>query len=104
MGHLLYSLLIKPETFPSNSRELEAVEGSTANAGDNAIYNILRMHHPILHSVYSTGNEIPRHRRSGTFSLYLRRLQEFNARERLAARTYTESEALDLAVRNLTAE
>jgi hypothetical protein len=104
MGHLLYSLLIKPETFPSNSRELEAVEGSTANAGYNAIYNILRMHHPILHSVYSTANEIPRHRRSETFSLYLRRLQEFIARERLATRTYTESEALDLAVRNLSAE
>jgi hypothetical protein len=32
------------------------------------------------------------------------RLQEFIARERLATRTYTESEALDLAVRNLTAE
>lgn len=104
MGHLLYSLLIKPETFPANSRELEAVEGSTANAGYNAIYNILRMHHPILHSVYSTANEIPRHRRSETFSLYLRRLQEFIARERLASRTYTESEALDLAVRNISTE
>ncbi|KAI2491256.1 Reverse transcriptase (RNA-dependent DNA polymerase) [Fragilaria crotonensis] len=104
MGHLLYSLLIKPDTFPSNSRELEAVEGSTANAGYNAIYNILRLHHPILHSVYSTANEIPRHRRSETFSLYLRRLQEFIARERLAMRTYTESEALDLAVRNLSTE
>jgi hypothetical protein len=89
---------------PANSRELEAVEGSTANAGYNAIYNILRMHHPLLHSVYSTANEIPRHRRSETFSLYLRRLQEFIARERLAARTYTESEALDLAVRNISAE
>ena len=104
MGHLLYSLLIKPDTFPTNSRETEAVEGSTANAGYNAIYNILRLHHPLLHSVYSTANEIPRHRRSETFSLYLRRLQEFIARERLAMRTYTESEALDLAVRNLSAE
>jgi hypothetical protein len=52
-------LLIKPETFPINSRELEAVEGSTANAGYNDVYNILCMHHPILHSVYSMDNEIP---------------------------------------------
>ena len=59
MGHLLHSFLIKPETFPANSRELEAVNGSTANAGYNAIYNILCMRHPILHLVYSTANEIP---------------------------------------------
>jgi hypothetical protein len=54
--------------------------------------------------VYSTANQIPQHRRSETFGLYLRRLQEFIARERLATRTYTESEALDLAVRNLSVE
>lgn len=104
MGNLLYSLLIKPDTFPINSRELEAVESSSANQGYNAIYNVLRMHHPLLHSVYSTANEIPRHRRTETFGLYLRRLQEFIARERLATRTYTESEALDLAVRNISTE
>ncbi|KAI2509024.1 hypothetical protein MHU86_5400 [Fragilaria crotonensis] len=104
MAHLLYTVLIRPETFPPNSRELEAVEGSSANAGYNAIYNILRMHHPLLHSVLSMANSIPMHRRAESFSLYLRRLQEFFARERLATRTYTESEALDLAVRNLSAE
>ena len=98
MGNLLY-LLIKPDTFPANSRELEAVESSSANQGYHAIYNVLRLHHPILHSVYSTANQIPQHRRTETFGLYLRRLQEFLARERLATRTYTESEALDLAVR-----
>ena len=65
---------------------------------------MLRLHHPIPHSVYSTANQIPQHRRAETFGLYLRRLQEFLARERLATRTYTESEALDLAVRNLSAE
>lgn len=84
MRHLLYSLLIKPENVPSNSCELEAVEESTAKAGYNEIYNILCMHHPILHSVYSTANDIPRHQRSETFSLYLRRLQESIACERLA--------------------
>ena len=104
MGNLLYSLLIKPDTFPANSRELEAVESSSANQGYHAIYNVLRLHHPILHSVYSTANQIPQHRRTETFGLYLRRLQEFLARERLATRTYTESETLDLAVRNLSAE
>lgn len=104
MGNLLYSLLIKPDTFPANSRELEAVESSSANQGYHAIYNVLRMHHPLLHSVYSTANQIPQHRRTETFGLYLRRLQEFIARERLATRTYTESEALDLAVRNLSTE
>jgi hypothetical protein len=49
-------------------------------------------------------NEIPRHKRTEAFSLYLRCLQEFFARERLAARTYNESEALDLAVRNLSSK
>ena len=102
MASLLYSLLIKPETFPPNSREIEAVEGSQANCGYNAIYNVLRLHHPLLDSVRSMANEIPRHRRNESFSLYLRRLQEFFARERIAQRVYTESEALDLAVSNLT--
>ena len=97
MGHLLYSLLLKPETFPANSREMEAVEGSIANAGYNAIYNVLRMHHPLLDSVYSTANEIPRQRRAETFGLYSRRIQDFIARERLAGRTYTESEAPRMA-------
>jgi hypothetical protein len=54
--------------------------------------------------VYSTANQIPQQRRSETFGLYLRCLQEFLARERLATRTYTESEAHDLAVRNLPSE
>lgn len=39
-----------------------------------------------------------------TFSLYLWRLQEFIACKCLAARTYTESKELDLAVRNISAE
>jgi hypothetical protein len=39
-----------------------------------------------------------------TFSLYIRRLQDFMVRERPATRMYTESEALDLSVRNLTSE
>jgi hypothetical protein len=104
MAHLIYTLLIRPETFPAHSKELAANEGSSANKGFNAIYNVLRLHHPLLHSVLSMANEIPRHKRTEAFSLYLRRLQEFFARERLAARTYTESEALDLAVRNLSSE
>ncbi|KAI2498978.1 hypothetical protein MHU86_15482 [Fragilaria crotonensis] len=104
MAHLIFTLLIRPEIFPPHSKELAAVEGSSANKGYNAIYNILRLHHPLLHSVLSMANEIPRHRRAEPFSLYLRRLQEFFARERLATRTYTESEALDLAVRNLSTE
>ena len=104
MAHLIYSVLIRETTFPLNSREHDAVEGCPPNAGYSAIYALLRMHHPLLHAVLSTANEIPRHRRTEGFSRYLRRLQEFIARERLATRTYTESEALDLAVRNLTAE
>ena len=71
------------------------------NAGYHALYVLLRLHHPLLHSVFSTANVIPRQRRSESFSLNTRRLQDFMARERLATRTYTESEALDLAVRNL---
>ena len=104
MAHLIYSVLIRDTTFPINSREHDAIEGCPPNVGYNAIYALLRMHHPFLHGVLSTANEIPRHRRTEAFSQYLRRLQEFIAREPLATRTYTESEALDLAVRNLTAE
>jgi hypothetical protein len=58
----------------------------------------------LLHSVFSTASEIPRQRRTKPFSLYIRRLQDFMVRERQATRTYTESEALDLSVRNLTSE
>ena len=104
MSHLIYGVLIQEATFPLNSREHAAVEGCPPNSGYHALYNLLRLHHPLLHSVLSTANEIPRHRRTEAFSQYLRRLQEFFARERLATRTYSESEALDLAVRNLTAE
>ena len=101
MSGLIYSALILDTTFPTGSKELNAVEGCPPNAGYHALYSLLRLHHPLLHSIYSTANEIPKQRRSESFSLYTRRLQDFMARERLATRTYTESEALDLAVRNL---
>ena len=71
------------------------------NAGYHALYALFCLHHPLLHSVLSTANEIPRQYRNEPFSLYIRRLEDFMVRERLATRTYTESEALDLAVRNL---
>jgi hypothetical protein len=51
-----------------------------------------------------TVNEIPRQRRAEVFSSYLRRLHEFLARERISGRNYSEYEALDLSVRNLTTE
>ncbi len=68
------------------------------------MYSLFRLHHPLLHSVFSTASEIPRQRRTEPFSLYIRRLQDFMVRERQATRTYTESETLDLSVRNLTSE
>ena len=104
MSHLIYGTLILESTFPVHSREYAAVQGCPPNSGYHALYNLLRLHHPLLHSVHSTANEIPRQRRNEAFSQFIRRLQDFMARERLATRTYTESEALDLAVRNLTAE
>lgn len=104
MGHLIYTLLIRPEAFPSNSCEAAAVQSSNANKGYNVLYDILRLHHPVLHSFMSMANEIPRQKRIEPFSLYIRRLQEFFAREKLAHRLYSESEALDLTVRNLSTE
>ncbi|KAI2496065.1 hypothetical protein MHU86_18437 [Fragilaria crotonensis] len=101
MAGLIYSVLILESTFPVGSKEQNAVEGCPPNAGYHALYALFRLHHPLLHSVLSTANEIPRQYRNEPFSLYIRRLQDFMARERLATRTYTESEALDLAVRNL---
>ena len=104
MAHLLFTVLIRPKTFLSNSRELETVEGYSANAGYNAIYNVLWMHHSLLHSVLLMANMIHTHRRAESLSLYLRCLQEFYVHEHLATHTYSESEALDFAVRNLSTE
>ena len=104
MSGLIYTALNQDSTFPSGSREQGAVEGCPPQAGYHAIYSLFRLHHPLLHSVFSTASEIPRQRRTEPFSLYIRRLQDFMVRERQATRTYTESEALDLSVRNLTSE
>ncbi|KAI2510496.1 hypothetical protein MHU86_3916 [Fragilaria crotonensis] len=104
MSGLIYTALSQDSTFPNGSREHGAVEGCPPQAGYHAIYSLFRLHHPLLHSVFSTASEIPRQRRTETFSLYIRRLQDFMVRERQATRTYTESEALDLSVRNLTSE
>ena len=104
MSGLIYTALSQESTFPSGSREQGAVEGCPPQAGYHAVYSLFRLHHPLLHSVFSTASEIPRQRRTEPFSLYIRRLQDFMVRERQSTRTYTESEALDLSVRNLTSE
>jgi hypothetical protein len=104
MSGLIYTALNQDSTFPNGSREQGAVEGCPPQAGYHAIYSLFRLHHPLLHSVFSTASEIPRQRRTEPFSLYIRRLQDFMVRERQATRTYTESEALDLSVRNLTSK
>ncbi len=101
---LIYTALNQESTFPSGSREHAAVKGCPPQAGNHAVYSLFRLHYPLLHSVFSTASEIPRQRRTEPFSLYFRRLQDFMVRERQATRTYTESEALDLSVRNLTSE
>jgi hypothetical protein len=104
MSGLIYTALNQESTFPNGSREQGAVEGCPPQAGYHAVYSLFRLHHPLLHSVFSTASEIPRQRRTEPFSLYIRRLQDFMVRERQSTRTYTESEALDLSVRNLTSE
>jgi hypothetical protein len=104
MSGLIYTALNQESTFPSGSREQRAVKGCPPQAGYHAVYSLFRLHHPLLHSVFSTASEIPRQRRTEPFSLYIRRLQDFMVRERQATHTYTESEALDLSVRNLTSE
>jgi hypothetical protein len=104
MSGLIYTALNQDSTFPPGSREQGAVEGCPPQAGYHAVYSLFRLHHPLLHSVFSTASEIPRQRRTEPFSLYIRRLQDFMVRERQSTRTYTESEALDLSVRNLTSE
>ena len=104
MSGLIYTALNQDSTFPNGSREQGAVEGCPPQAGYHAVYSLFRLHHPLLHSIFSTASEIPRQRRTEPFSLYIRRLQDFMVRERQSTRTYTESEALDLSVRNLTVE
>ena len=104
MSGLIYGILVLDATFPYGSREHGAVHGVPPNAGYHALYTLLRLHHPLLHANLSTASHIPFQKRNEPFSQYLRRLQDFMARERLATRTYTEDEALDLAVRNLTSE
>lgn len=104
MSSLLYGVLSQETVFPVGSKEHSAVQGCAANAGYDAIYSLLRLHHPRLQAALHTVNEIPRQRRAELFSSYLRRLQDFMARERIAGRNYSEYEALDLSVRNLAAE
>ncbi|KAI2507364.1 Reverse transcriptase (RNA-dependent DNA polymerase) [Fragilaria crotonensis] len=104
MSSLLYGALSQETVFPAGSREHSAVQGCAANAGYDAIYSLLRLHHPRLQAALHTVNEIPRQRRAELFSSYLRRLQDFMARERIAGRNYSEYEALNLSVRNLAAE
>jgi hypothetical protein len=57
-----------------------------------------------LQAALHTVNEIPRQRRAELLSSYLRRLQDFMARERIASRNYSEYKALDFSVRNLATE
>ena len=104
MSSLLYGVLSQETVFPAGSKEHSAVQGCAANAGYDAIYSLLRLHHPRLQAALHTVNEIPRQRRAELFSSYLRRLQDFMARERIAGRNYSEYEALDLSVRNLATE
>jgi hypothetical protein len=104
MSSLIYAMLAQENLFPLGSKEYGAIHGCPPNAGYHAIYSLLRLHHPLLHSVLSTANEIPRQRRTESFSSFIRRLQDFIARERVANRKYIDEEALDLAVRNLLPE
>ncbi|KAI2500624.1 hypothetical protein MHU86_13845 [Fragilaria crotonensis] len=80
MSSLLYGVLSQDTVFPAGSREHSAVQGCSANAGYDAIYSLLRLHHPRLQSALPSSPE------------------------RIAGRNYTEVEALDLSVRNLSTE
>ena len=46
MSSLLYCVLSQATVFPAGSNEHSAVQGCTANAGYDAIYSLLRLHHP----------------------------------------------------------
>jgi hypothetical protein len=81
---LLYSALSSENVFPPGSREHGAIQGCPPNAGYNAIYAILRLHHPRLQTVLNTVNGIPRQPRAKIVSTYLQRLHDFMARERIA--------------------
>jgi hypothetical protein len=59
MSGLIYTALNQESTFPSGSREQSAVEGCPPQAGYHAVYSLFRLHHPLLHSVFSTASEIP---------------------------------------------
>jgi len=48
MSSLLYGNLSQETVFPVGSKEHSAVQGCTANAGYDAIYSLLRLHHPRL--------------------------------------------------------
>ena len=104
MSPILYGVLSQETVFPAGSKEHSAVQGCAANAGYNAIYSLLRLHHPRLQAALHTVNEISRQRPEELFSSYLRRLQDLMARERIAGCNYSEYEALDLGVRNLATE
>ncbi|KAI2508450.1 hypothetical protein MHU86_5977 [Fragilaria crotonensis] len=77
MSSLLYGVLSQETVFPAGSKEHSAVQGCAANAGYDAIYSLLCLHHPRLQAALHTVNKIPRQRRAELFSSYLRRLQDF---------------------------
>ena len=104
MSGLICTALNQESTFPSGSREQGAIKGCPPQAGYHTVYSLFCRYHPLLHSVFSTASKIPRQHRTDSCSLYIRRLQDFMVRERQNTHTYTESEALDLSVRNLTSE
>ncbi|KAI2504149.1 hypothetical protein MHU86_10263 [Fragilaria crotonensis] len=58
MSGLIYTALTQESTFPNGSREQSAVEGCPPQAGYHVVYSLFRLHHPLLHSVFSTASEI----------------------------------------------
>ncbi|KAI2502040.1 hypothetical protein MHU86_12443 [Fragilaria crotonensis] len=95
--------LTQESTFPNGSREQSAVEGCPPQAGYHVVYSLFRLHHPLLHSVFSTASEIPP-ASYRTIQFVHPSASRLHGARASSHRTRTESEALDLSVRNLTSE
>jgi hypothetical protein len=56
ISSLLYGVLSQETVFPAGSKEHSAIRGCAANAGYDAIYSLLRLHHPRLQAALHTVN------------------------------------------------
>ena len=87
MKHEIHKLLLYPDMFPkTDTQYTDAVIASNGNRYI-VLHNIMRTCHPNLMKT-EIETTIPTQRRSETFGSYIRKIQNFLAREKIRCKTY----------------